>query len=75
VAIAISSGLTFHPRSATRAQRHRPTGHWISSSRVSRLPFQRAERLRLALIPFWQDYRVLAAALLALTAGVVIAFK
>jgi len=39
------------------------------------LDFQRAERLRLALIPFWQDYRVLAAALLALTAGVVIAFK
>src|SRR5450631_177200 len=40
-----------------------------------KLDFQRAERLRLALIPFWQDYRVLAAALLALTAGVVIAFK
>jgi hypothetical protein len=37
--------------------------------------FQRAERLRLAVIPFWQDYRVLAAVLLALTAGVVIAFK
>jgi solute:Na+ symporter, SSS family len=40
-----------------------------------KLDFRRAERLRLALIPFWQDYRVLAAALLALTAGVVIAFK
>jgi len=40
-----------------------------------KLDFQRAERLRLSLIPFWQDYRVLAAALLALTAGVVIAFK
>jgi SSS family solute:Na+ symporter len=40
-----------------------------------KLDFQRAERLRLALTPFWQDYRVLAAALLALTAGVVIAFK
>jgi solute:Na+ symporter, SSS family len=40
-----------------------------------KLDFQRAERLRLALIPFWQDYRVLAAALLALTAGVVFAFR
>jgi SSS family solute:Na+ symporter len=40
-----------------------------------KLDLQRAERLKLALIPFWQDYRVLAAALLALTAGVVIAFK
>jgi SSS family solute:Na+ symporter len=40
-----------------------------------KVDFQRAERLRLALVPFWQDYRVLAAALLALTAGVVIAFK
>jgi len=37
--------------------------------------FQRAEHLRLAIIPFWQDYRVLAAALLALTAGLVIAFR
>jgi SSS family solute:Na+ symporter len=40
-----------------------------------KLDFQRAERLRLALIPFWQDYRVLAAALLALTAGVVFVFR
>jgi SSS family solute:Na+ symporter len=40
-----------------------------------RLDFERSERLRLALVPFWQDYRVLAAALLVLTAGIVIAFK
>ena len=37
--------------------------------------FQRTERLRLATVPWWQDYRVLAAALLALTIGVVVAFR
>jgi solute:Na+ symporter, SSS family len=37
--------------------------------------FSRAEQLRLKLVPIWQDYRVQAAALLALTAAVVIAFR
>ena len=40
-----------------------------------KLEFSRAERLRLRDVPFWQDYRFQAAALLALTAGVVIAFR
>ena len=39
------------------------------------LDFSRAERLRLKLMPFWQDYRCQAAALLLLTAAVVIAFR
>lgn len=37
--------------------------------------FSPAERLRLKLLPVWQDYRVQAAALLTLTAAVVIAFR
>jgi solute:Na+ symporter, SSS family len=37
--------------------------------------FSRAEQMRLKLLPFWQDYRFLAAALLALTAAVVMAFR
>ena len=37
--------------------------------------FSRAEQLRLKLAPRWQDYRVQAAALLALTAAIVIAFR
>ncbi|MDB6083303.1 MAG: sodium transporter [Gammaproteobacteria bacterium] len=37
--------------------------------------FRRSERARLALTPRWQDYRFLAAALLALTAGVVFMFR
>jgi SSS family solute:Na+ symporter len=37
--------------------------------------FSRAEQLRLKRLPLWQDYRFLAAALLALTAAVVIAFR
>lgn len=37
--------------------------------------FSPAERLRLKLMPLWQDYRLLAAALLAATATVVIAFR
>jgi SSS family solute:Na+ symporter len=36
--------------------------------------FSPAERLRLQLMPVWQDYRFQAAALLAMTAAVVIAF-
>jgi SSS family solute:Na+ symporter len=37
--------------------------------------FRRSERLRLKGVPLWQDYRAQAAALLALTALVVIAFR
>lgn len=37
--------------------------------------YSRAERARLGQTPVWQDYRFLAAALLALTAAVVIAFR
>jgi solute:Na+ symporter, SSS family len=40
-----------------------------------RIDFSRAERLRLKLLPLWQDYRFQAAALLALTAAIVIAFR
>jgi len=39
------------------------------------LDFSRAERLRLKLMPLWQDYRCQAAVLLLLTAVVVIAFR
>jgi SSS family solute:Na+ symporter len=37
--------------------------------------FSRAEQVRLRLVPLWQDYRFQAAALLALTAGIVILFR
>jgi hypothetical protein len=40
-----------------------------------RLDYQRAENRRLEPLPVWQNYRVLAAALLALTAGIVVAFR
>jgi SSS family solute:Na+ symporter len=40
-----------------------------------RLEFSRAEWLRLKLVPLWQDYRMQAAALLLLTAALVIAFR
>jgi SSS family solute:Na+ symporter len=40
-----------------------------------RLEFSRAERLRLKLVPLWQDYRLQAAALLMLTAALVIVFR
>jgi SSS family solute:Na+ symporter len=48
-----------------------------ASTRVSmwKLDFSRAEQLRLKRLPLWQDYRVHAAALLALMAAVVIAFR
>lgn len=39
-----------------------------------KLDFSRAEQLRLKLMPVWQDYRFQGAALLALTAAVVVAF-
>jgi solute:Na+ symporter, SSS family len=40
-----------------------------------RLDFSSAEQLRLKLLPLWQDYRLQGAALLALTAALVIAFR
>jgi SSS family solute:Na+ symporter len=40
-----------------------------------KVDFSRAEQLRLKLVPLWQDYRVHAAVLLALTAAIVIAFR
>jgi SSS family solute:Na+ symporter len=40
-----------------------------------RLEFGRAEWLRLKLVPMWQDYRLQAAALLLLTAALVIVFR
>jgi solute:Na+ symporter, SSS family len=40
-----------------------------------KIDFSHAERLRLKLVPVWQDYRFQAAALLAITAAVVIAFR
>jgi SSS family solute:Na+ symporter len=59
---------------------------WVSSRRpvatsvesqatMWRPAYLRAERSRLQRVPVWKDYRVLAAALLALTACVVIAFR
>ena len=52
-------------------------GASAASGRISmwKLDFSRTERLRLKLVPVWQDYRYQAAALLALTAAVVIAFR
>jgi SSS family solute:Na+ symporter len=46
-----------------------------SEATMWKLDFQRAEKVRLALTPVWQDYRFLAAALLALTLWIVIAFR
>jgi hypothetical protein len=40
-----------------------------------KLEISRAERLRLKLLPVWQDYRFEAAVLLAATAAVVLAFR
>jgi SSS family solute:Na+ symporter len=46
-----------------------------SDATMWKLEFQRAEKVRLTLTPGWQDYRILAAALLALTAWIVITFR
>jgi len=43
--------------------------------RMWKLDFSLDERLRLKAAPLWQDYRLQAAALLALTAAIVIAFR
>jgi solute:Na+ symporter, SSS family len=47
----------------------------LRDSTMWKLEFRRAEQARLSSTPLWQNYRFLAAALLALTAGVVFAFR
>jgi solute:Na+ symporter, SSS family len=49
----------------------------VASGQIAmwKIDFSRAERLRLKLVPIWQDYRFQAAVLLALTAAIVIAFR
>jgi len=63
---AILIGVSLHSR-ATAADSE-AASPW-------KFDFSRAERLRLKLAPRWQDYRVQAAVLLALTAAIVIAFR
>ncbi len=46
-----------------------------SEATMWRLDYTNTEQVRLRKVPIWQDYRFLAAALLALTAGVVIVFR
>jgi SSS family solute:Na+ symporter len=55
-------------RTSTGPSASRETTMW-------KIDFSRAEQLRLKLVPLWQDYRFQAAALLALMAAVVIAFR
>jgi SSS family solute:Na+ symporter len=55
--------------------RHPAPTSAASDATMWKLEFRRAERRRLAHTPAWQDYRVLAAALLLLTFGVVVAFR
>jgi SSS family solute:Na+ symporter len=64
--VAILAGFSArHPRSSTAG----------SDATMWKAAFRSAERTRLAHIPAWQDYRYLAAALLAVTAALVIAFR
>jgi solute:Na+ symporter, SSS family len=63
---AILVGVSVRNRGSSRASGEAPV--WT-------FDFGRAERLRLRFMPLWQDYRLQAAALLALTAAVVIAFR
>jgi solute:Na+ symporter, SSS family len=51
------------------------TGPAPHDASVWKIEFSRAERLRRKLLPLWQDYRFQAAALLALTAAIVITFR
>lgn len=64
--VTILIGVSMHTR-----------GTPVSSEKIAmwKIDFSRAERLRLKLVPIWQDYRFQAALLLALTAAVVIAFR
>jgi solute:Na+ symporter, SSS family len=63
---AILIGVSLHSR--TTAAVSETVSPW-------KFDFSRAEQLRLRLAPRWQDYRVQAAVLLALTAAIVIAFR
>jgi SSS family solute:Na+ symporter len=64
--VAILVGVSLLSRESPSASRE--TSMW-------KVDFSRAEQLRLKLVPLWQDHRFQAAALLALTAAVVIAFR
>jgi SSS family solute:Na+ symporter len=63
---AILVGVSLRNRKPTEA---------AGETRMWKLDFSLDERLRLKLGPLWQDYRLQAAALLALTAAIVIAFR
>jgi len=55
---------------------HRPAPSTSASDATMwKLDFRRAEKIRLQLTPVWQDYRFLAAALLAVTLAIVIVFR
>ena len=54
---------------------HRASPQTSREANTWKFDFDRAERLRLKLMPLWQDFRLQAAALLAITAAVVIAFR
>ena len=57
------------------SRRRRTATTALSDSTMWRTDFRNAERRRLASTPLWQDYRYQAAALLALTLAVVVAFR
>jgi SSS family solute:Na+ symporter len=57
---------------SVRARSHSST---VGAVSLWKFDFSPAERLRLKLMPAWQDYRFQAAALLAMTAALVIAFR
>jgi SSS family solute:Na+ symporter len=63
---AILVGVSLRRRTALRASQE---------ATMWKLEISRAERLRLKLLPVWQDYRFEAAVLLAATAAVVLAFR
>jgi SSS family solute:Na+ symporter len=64
--MAVLIGVSVHTRAAP-----------VGSEQIAmwKIDFSRAERLRLKLVPIWQDYRFQAAVLLALTAAIVITFR
>ena len=54
---------------------HRPVPQAVTEAATWKFDRGRTDRLRRKPVPLWQDYRFQAAALLALTAAVVIAFR
>jgi hypothetical protein len=54
---------------------HRPLPQAVTEAATWKFDRGRTDRLRRKPVPLWQDYRFQAAALLALTAAVVIAFR